>query len=109
MPTDPDISCISAAINNDPSVFLPMLLAYIENSVYNKVNEEYRRGSFASSPVLFCVLFRSHHLCHEATHGLGGFVLFLAGGVGVGAECESGIVVAQHTADSFYVYAVLQG
>ena len=39
---------------------------------------------------------RLHHLCHEATHGLGGFVLLLAGGVGVGAECESGIVVARH-------------
>ena len=107
MPTDPDISCISAAINNDPSVFLPMLLAYIENSVYNKVNEEYRRGSFASSPVLFCVLFRSHHLCHEAAHGLCGFVLLLTGGVGVGAESEPRIVVPQHTADSFHVHAVL--
>ena len=50
---------------------------------------------------------RLHHLCHEATHGLGGFVLLLAGGMGVGAECESGIVVAQHAADSFHVHAVL--
>ena len=59
--------------------------------------KEYRRGSFAFPPVLFRVLFCLHHLRHEATHGLGGFVLLLAGGVGVGAECESGIVVAQHT------------
>ena len=50
---------------------------------------------------------RLHHLCHEATHGLGGFVLLLAGGVGVGAECETRIVVAQHTADSFHIHAVL--
>ena len=34
MPTDPDLSCIGAAINNDPSAFLPMLLAYIEDSVF---------------------------------------------------------------------------
>lgn len=45
MPTDPDLSCISAAINNDPSVFLPMLLSYIENSVYNKVNEATRNAA----------------------------------------------------------------
>ena len=58
-------------------------------------SKEYRRGGFTSSPVLFCVLFRSHDLCHKATHGLCGLVLLLPGGVGVGAECESGIVVAE--------------
>ena len=58
--------------------------------------KEYRRGGFASSPVLFCVLFRSHDLRHEAAHGLCGFVLLPAGGVGVGAESEARIVVAQH-------------
>ena len=45
MPTDPDLNCIGAAINNNPSVFLPMLLAYIENSVYNKVNEATRNAA----------------------------------------------------------------
>ena len=50
----------------------------------------------SSSLLLWCSLISSHHLCHEATHGLCGFVLLLAGGVGVGAECESGIVVARH-------------
>ena len=45
MPTDSDLCCISAAINNDPSVFLPMLLAYIENSVYNKANEATRNAA----------------------------------------------------------------
>ena len=49
----------------------------------------------------------SHHLCHEAAHGLCGFVLLLTGGVGVGAESEPCIVVSQHTADSFYIHAVL--
>ena len=68
--------------------------------------KEYRRGGFASSPV-FLFSFCSHHLCHEAAHGLCGFVLLLTGGVGVGAESESGIVVAQHAADGFYIHAVL--
>ena len=72
-------------------------------------SKEYRRGGFTSSPVLFCVLFRSHHLRHEAAHGLCGLVLLLAGSVGVGAESESRIVVAQHAADGFDVHTVLQG
>mgnify|MGYP001305288848 CR=1 FL=1 len=63
--------------------------------------KEYRRGGFASSPVLFCVLFRSHHLRHEAAHGLCGLVLLLPRSVGVGAEGESGVIVAQHAADRF--------
>ena len=62
---------------------------------YAERAKEHRRGSSVSSPVFLCFR-RLHHLCHEATHGLGGFVLLLAGGVGVGAECESGIVVARH-------------
>ena len=35
--------------------------------------------------------------------------MFLSRGVGVGSQGESCVVVSQHTADSFYVYAVLQG
>ena len=57
--------------------------------------------------LLWCSLISLHHLRHEAAHCLCGLVLFLAGGVGVGAESESGIVVAQHTADSFHIHAVL--
>lgn len=53
--------------------------------------------------------FLLHHLCHEAAHGLGGFILLLAGGVGVGAQGEARVVMAQHTADGFHVHAVLQG
>lgn len=48
--------------------------------------------------LLWCSLISSHHLCHEAAHGLCGFVLLLTGGVGVGAESEPRIVVPQHTA-----------
>ena len=62
----------------------------------------------SSSLLLWCSLISSHHLCHEAAHGLCGFVLLLTGGVGVGAQGEARIVVPQHTADSFHVHAVLQ-
>ena len=63
----------------------------------------------SSSLLLWCSLISSHHLCHEAAHGLCGFVLLLTGGVGVGAESEPRIVVSQHTADGFYIHTVLQG
>ena len=49
------------------------------------------------------------YLCHEIPHSLRCLVLFLAGGVSVGAEGESGIVVAQHGGDGFDVHAVLEG
>ena len=48
-----------------------------------------------------------HDLVHEITYLFCGLLLLLAGGVGVGAQGESGIVVAEHTADSFYVYTIL--
>ncbi len=71
--------------------------------------KEYRRGSFAFPPVLFRVLFCLHHLRHEAAHGLCGFFLLLAGGVGIGSQGEARVIVFQHTADGFDVHAVLQG
>ena len=49
------------------------------------------------------------HLRHEATHGLGCLVLLLAGGMCVGAESESCIVVAQHGGDRLDVHVVLGG
>ena len=52
---------------------------------------------------------RLHHLCHEAAHGLCGFVLLLPGGVGVGAQGEARVVVTQHTADGLDIHTVLQG
>ena len=61
----------------------------------------------SSSLLLWCSLISLHHLRHETAHGPGGFILFLTGGVGVGAESEPRIVVPQHTADSFHVHAVL--
>ena len=53
--------------------------------------------------------FWLHDLSHEVAHGFCCLILNLPGGVGVGAEGEACIVVAQHTADGFHVYAVLEG
>ena len=50
-----------------------------------------------------------HDLGHEIPHGFCCLILNLPGGVGIGAEGKSGIVVAQHTADGFDIYAVLEG
>ena len=46
----------------------------------------------------------SHDLVHEISHLLSGLLLLLAGGVGVGSQRETCVVVAQHTAYSFCVY-----
>ena len=56
----------------------------------------------------FASFFCLHHLRHEAAHRLCGFVLLLPRSVGVGAECEARVVVPEHTADGFHIYAVLQ-
>lgn len=48
----------------------------------------------AVSCLVFCAL-GLHHLGHEAAHGLCRFVLLLPRDVGVGAQGESGVVVAQ--------------
>ena len=61
-------------------------------------------------PPLRC-FYRSrclHDLCHEVAHRLCGLVLLLPRSVGVGAECKSGVIVAEHTADGFDVHTILQ-
>ena len=50
-----------------------------------------------------------YDLLHECAHGLGSLVLLLPRGVGVGAEGESGIIMAQHAGYGLYIHAVLQG
>ena len=45
---------------------------------------------------------------HEVPYLFSGLLLHLPCGVGVGAESESGIIVAEHTADGFDVHAILQ-
>ena len=51
----------------------------------------------------------SHHLFHEITHLFGCAFLHLARDMGVGAEREARIEMAEHTGHCFHVYAVLQG
>ena len=48
------------------------------------------------------------NLRHEAAHFLRGLLLHLPCDVGVGAECESSVIVAEHTADGFDVPPVLE-
>ena len=48
-----------------------------------------------------------HDLLYEVPHGLGGFVLFLPGGVGVGSQGKSGVEVAQHGGHGFHIHTVL--
>lgn len=68
----------------------------------------HRRGSSASQPVRCAALWALlSDLRYEVPHGLGGLILLLAGGVGVGAEGEPGIVVSQHRGDRLEVHAVL--
>ncbi len=50
-----------------------------------------------------------HDLCHEAAHGGCCLVLLLPCGVGVGAEGEPGIIVAQHGGHRLYIHTVLKG
>ena len=56
----------------------------------------------------FASFFCSHDLRHEVAHRLCGLVLLLPRSVGVGAECKSGVIVAEHTADGFDVHTILQ-
>ena len=63
--------------------------------------------TFAFSPV-FWRFYCLHDLRHEATHGLCCPVLLLPCDVGVGAEGEARVVVAEHTADGFDIHAVLE-
>ena len=47
------------------------------------------------------------YLGHEVPHGFRRLILHLPGSVGVGAEGEACVIVAQHTGDRFDVYPVL--
>ena len=57
------------------------------------------------SPTLSAFL---HDLRHEIAHFFGCAFLHLPCDVGVGAECESCVKVAEHTGYRFYVHAVLE-
>ena len=60
-------------------------------------------------PVWLFVAFSAlHDLRHKIPHRLRRPVLLLSGGVGVGAEGEACVVVAQHTGNRLDVHAVLE-
>ena len=61
-----------------------------------------------SGAFLIIVWSGLHYLCHEAAHLRCGIILHLSGGVGIGSEGESGIVVAQHGGHSFDIHTVLE-
>ena len=69
--------------------------------------KEYRRGGFCLLSGIFASFFCLHHLRHEASHRLCGFILLLPCGVGVGSQGKACIIVPQHTADRFHVDTVL--
>jgi len=70
--------------------------------------KEHRRGGFCLLSGIFAPFFCLHDLRHKTAHGLCGLVLLLPRSVGVGAECKSGVIVAEHTADGFDVHSILQ-
>ena len=49
-----------------------------------------------------------HHLFHKVSHLLRCLFLHLPGGVGVGAQGESCVIVPQHRGDCFHVHSILQ-
>ena len=74
-----------------------------------KGSESTGQEVWPSCPVLLVVFWLAlHHLAHEISHGFRCLILHLAGGVSVGTQGESGIVVPQHTGDRLDVHAILQ-
>ncbi len=64
-----------------------------------------RKFSLLPGVLFFVVVL--HDLRHKIPHGFCRLILHLPGGMGV--EGESSVVMPQHTADGFHVYAVLEG
>ena len=72
-------------------------------------DRECQTGSFAFLSGFFVAFSALHDLRHEISHRLCRSVLLLPSGVGVGAEGEACVIVAQHTADRFHIYTILEG
>ena len=66
---------------------------------HGEMSRERRRG-YAWYPLRRSVFFAacSHHLCHEIAHLFGGAFLHLPRDLGVGAEREARIEMAEHSA-----------
>ena len=62
-----------------------------------------------SCPVFSVANQPLHDLRHKAAHGFRRLILHLPGGMGVGAEREARVVVAQHTGDRLDIHAILEG
>ena len=71
-------------------------------------DRECQAGSFVFLPG-FLLEVTLHNLRHKISHCLRRLILHLPGGVGVGAEGESGVIVTKHTADRFDIHTVLEG
>ena len=84
-----------------------LIFAVVRVSIPRGENE-CQTGSSAFLPGFFAGFFALHDLCHKIPHRLCRSVLLLSGGVGVRAESEASVVVAQHTADRFHVHTVLE-
>ena len=65
-----------------------------------------RKPAFLSGVFFFLSL---QDLFHKTAHSGGCLVLFLASGVGVGPQGETGVEVAQHGGYCFHIHTVLQG
>ena len=72
-------------------------------------DRERQTGSSAFLPGFFVLAaVELHDLGHKISHCLRRSILLLPGGVGVSAEGETCVVVAQHTGDGLDVHAILQ-
>lgn len=92
--------------------FLPVLKSgKTHNLTHTGTWSEKRQTAPSESSGVACVFSASgsHHLGHEGPHLLGCVVLGLPGGVGIGAEGKSSVVVAQHGGHRFHVHPILQG
>ena len=77
----------------------------VAESIRNGQKVPDRKFPFLSGfSTLFCLL---HELRHEIAHCSGSLLLHPAGGVGVGAEGKSSVIVTQHSGDSLHVYTIL--
>ena len=58
--------------------------------------------------IAFQMVIPLYHPGHETAHSFRRLILHLASGVGIGAQGEACVIVAQHTGYRFDVHAVLQ-
>ena len=72
-------------------------------------SKEHRAGSGLPAQCFGAAGVLLHHLRHETAHGFRRLILHLPGGVSVGAQGKSRVVVAQDAGHRLDVHAVLEG